>query len=118
MNDEIKKKLKFKKKQKKECVYCGCTNKMALTVDHIVPKARGGGDEDSNLQITCWICNQLKGTLTDKEFKKYYKAMQDLHALCKVKFVFPNNLPLKFNEHYYPNLNLWDKKTEVPSKNG
>lgn len=33
---------------------------LAASVDHIVPRARGGGDEDGNLQITHRRCNQLK----------------------------------------------------------
>jgi len=32
----------------------------ASTVDHIIPKARGGTDEDSNLQALCWPCHKVK----------------------------------------------------------
>lgn len=32
-----------------------------LTVDHIVPRARGGEDEPSNLQLLCHYCNSTKG---------------------------------------------------------
>jgi 5-methylcytosine-specific restriction protein A len=31
-----------------------------LTVDHIMPKARGGSDERSNLSILCRACNSSK----------------------------------------------------------
>ncbi|WP_429216421.1 HNH endonuclease [Kitasatospora sp. MAP12-9] len=31
-----------------------------LTVDHIVPKARGGTDDRSNLQVLCRACNSRK----------------------------------------------------------
>ena len=31
------------------------------TVDHIIPKAAGGGDELDNLQVLCGPCNSLKG---------------------------------------------------------
>jgi 5-methylcytosine-specific restriction endonuclease McrA len=37
-------------------------HKWAKSVDHIVPKARGGGDEASNLQAAHLQCNRVKGT--------------------------------------------------------
>lgn len=32
----------------------------ATTVDHIIPKAQGGTDEDRNLQSLCWPCHRSK----------------------------------------------------------
>lgn len=32
-----------------------------LTVDHIIPKHRGGGDGPENLQVLCRRCNSKKG---------------------------------------------------------
>lgn len=40
------------------CVKCGSVQQ--LTVDHIVPLARGGGNELDNLQILCKSCNSSK----------------------------------------------------------
>ena len=34
------------------------------TVDHVVPKARGGTDHIENLQLLCGACNSVKGTKT------------------------------------------------------
>ena len=39
-----------------------------FTVDHIVPKARGGTDHIENLQMLCNACNSVKGTKTQAEF--------------------------------------------------
>lgn len=37
----------------------------AKTVDHIIPKAHGGTDDDSNLQSLCWPCHKRK-TATER----------------------------------------------------
>ena len=30
------------------------------TVDHVIPKAKGGDDRPSNRVLSCWACNQAK----------------------------------------------------------
>ena len=37
-----------------------------LTVDHIVPKSKGGADVDENLQLLCARCNSVKGNRTQE----------------------------------------------------
>ena len=39
-----------------------------FTIDHIVPRARGGTDHVDNLQLLCNACNSVKGTKTQAEF--------------------------------------------------
>ena len=39
-----------------------------LTVDHIVPRAKGGTDHLSNLQLLCNACNSTKGTMDQAAF--------------------------------------------------
>jgi len=41
---------------------------IALQVEHIVPKARGGSDRVDNLTLACEPCNQRKGNKTAAEF--------------------------------------------------
>ena len=48
------------------CQYCGLKN-MPLTIDHIVPKARGGKDSWDNLVAACRSCNQKKGNKTPSD---------------------------------------------------
>lgn len=40
------------------CQICGMDGN---SVDHIVPRSAGGGDEDWNLQTLCVKCNSAKG---------------------------------------------------------
>jgi 5-methylcytosine-specific restriction endonuclease McrA len=41
------------------CQYCGATSP-PLTVDHVIPKARGGMDTWENLVTACLACNNRK----------------------------------------------------------
>lgn len=41
------------------CQHCG--THCNLTVDHIVPRSKGGTDDPSNLQTLCGSCNSRKG---------------------------------------------------------
>ena len=50
------------------CQYCGETpGHNNLTVDHIVPRSRGGAHDWHNLVSACKRCNQKKGSLTPEE---------------------------------------------------
>lgn len=56
----ISKKVRFEifKRDAFTCQYCGSTPpKAILHIDHIVPVAEGGGNEDTNLVTSCSICN-------------------------------------------------------------
>lgn len=46
------------------CVYCG---KRGDTIDHIMPKSRGGGNTWENLCAACTSCNGKKADRTPKE---------------------------------------------------
>lgn len=46
------------------CQYCG---KFGDTIDHIIPKSRGGGNTWGNLCAACKDCNGSKGDLTPAE---------------------------------------------------
>ena len=38
-----------------------------LTIDHVVPRAKGGQDNPENLQLLCGACNSKKGTGSQAE---------------------------------------------------
>lgn len=48
-----------------KCVYCGATRN--LTIDHIIPSSRGGGNDFLNLVCCCISCNTKKGNKTPEE---------------------------------------------------
>jgi 5-methylcytosine-specific restriction endonuclease McrA len=47
------------------CRYCGATDR--LTIDHVLPRRRGGSDDLSNLVVACRQCNSKKGVRTPSE---------------------------------------------------
>lgn len=49
------------------CVYCG---RPSTTIDHKTPKSLGGGNDPGNRAPCCRGCNQMKGSLTEAEFRE------------------------------------------------
>ena len=106
----------LKRKKGTYCVYCNCDNPLALTKDHITPKSQGGSDDPKNIQTLCWVCNQIKGSLTHEQFMEYMKALKILKTLTKIRIDFPARLPMVFSPHHYPQFEY--KRPEEEKKNG
>ena len=53
------------KRDGNRCLYCGSNRN--LTIDHVLPRSRGGGDTWENLATACNQCNVRKGDLTPAE---------------------------------------------------
>lgn len=50
------------------CGYCltqEVVSGIPLTLEHIIPKARGGKDDEDNLWLSCRLCNEAKGVLIE-----------------------------------------------------
>ncbi|MFA3781888.1 HNH endonuclease [Melioribacteraceae bacterium 4301-Me] len=48
------------------CAYCG-RGDLPLTIDHIIPKSKGGDESWENLVAACIVCNNKKGDRTPEE---------------------------------------------------
>ncbi|MEG3858622.1 HNH endonuclease [Microcoleus sp. herbarium12] len=60
-------------RNKYQCQSCGQTKLEAeLTIDHIIPLARSGSNDISNLQTLCRTCNQRKTDKLDPRFKRQF----------------------------------------------
>jgi len=58
------------KKANGHCSLCGATKKeTVLHVDHIVPRSRGGTNDESNLQVLCLKCNLGKSNKDATDFR-------------------------------------------------
>jgi 5-methylcytosine-specific restriction endonuclease McrA len=58
------------------CYYCGSLfEPHELTMDHIVPLARGGRSTKDNLVACCKECNNRKKTLLPIEWEEYMESL-------------------------------------------
>jgi hypothetical protein len=71
-NPAIGESLRFKiLKRDRHCQLCGATPKDThLHVDHIVPRSKGGTNDESNLQVMCVRCNWGKSNRDDTDFRE------------------------------------------------
>ncbi len=83
MDDSAKKKPTREDKQilfgiqNAQCKGCRTRFDMRhLEVDHIIPRAHGGGHERENLQLLCGSCNRLKGKRPMEYLKARLKSLQ------------------------------------------
>lgn len=81
------------RRDKHKCQYCGSTK--GLTIDHVIPKSKGGGDTWENLVVACSKCNTKKG---DKYLEQ--TGMQ-LQKIPKAPY---NKVTLALN---YTNIEEW-----------
>lgn len=45
-----------------ECHWCGCVlEPKKVTIDHVIPRARGGTSKPENLVVACKACNNFRG---------------------------------------------------------
>jgi 5-methylcytosine-specific restriction endonuclease McrA len=68
------------------CQYCGnIFLNSELTIDHVMPKSRGGPNTWTNLVACCKKCNQIKRDRTPEEadMKLYQKPAKPKHSVLK-----------------------------------
>lgn len=61
-------KAKIRASAGNKCGYCRSLQMYVLgmlEIEHIIPKAKGGTDDEENLWLACRLCNNYKGTQTD-----------------------------------------------------
>ena len=61
-------KRKIRRQAKNRCGYCflpQSLNPSLLEIEHILPTAKGGTDDEKNLWLSCRLCNGYKGVQTE-----------------------------------------------------
>lgn len=56
------------KRDKSSCQYCGKhLSASNVTIDHVLPRAQGGGTSYSNCVVACQLCNNKKAACTPEQ---------------------------------------------------
>ena len=71
------------------CQYCGTSNH-PLTVDHVVPKSRGGGTNWTNIVVACKTCNLKKGDRTPFEVDMQLRQLPRKPDHQYIPFLIPS----------------------------
>jgi len=71
-----------------ECVYCG--SKRNLTLDHVIPKSRGGTNDWINLVTSCMKCNLKKANRTPEEARMPMNKKPHIPTLLTENNIFTN----------------------------
>lgn len=83
------------------CDLCGVSaDEKALEVDHIIPRAKGGTDDPSNLQALCYMCNAMKRDRDDTDLhavRESFKHRADDCLFCEM----PDDRVVDENEMAY-----------------
>lgn len=87
-----------------ECQYCGSEHE--LTFDHVVPEARGGKKDWTNIVTACFSCNTKKGSRTPEEAGMVLRRKPTVpHAALRV-VVGIKKTPKSWADYLYWNLEL------------
>ncbi len=77
-----KKRLLIYRRDGFKCLECGVSTN--LTLDHIVPQSKGGGNQDKNLRTLCESCNLKKGNWHPSLFERitcFFFSRQDANKM-------------------------------------
>lgn len=89
------------------CQYCGSQpGRENLTIDHVIPRSRGGRTEWENVVVACGACNRKKGNRTPEE-----AGMRLLHKPHRPRFWAMALLTMATND-------VWRKYLNTNGSNG
>ena len=81
------------KRARLRCELCGAhEGQAALHIDHIVPRARGGGDNISNFQALCITCNTNKRDRDDTDFRDILASYETRDQACLFCTIDPSRI--------------------------
>ena len=96
-----------------ECHYCHRPIiGRQMTIDHKIPKTKGGSEDPSNKVWSCQLCNGIKSNMDYEEFLSYLAALP-IEDIKKIQ-TFPfdevtgyTNSYRRFQSHFARKYNKW-----------
>ena len=78
-------KAKLHKKYGEVCWYCGLPlDGKSQHIDHIIPKSRGGSDEEHNRALACSFCNMAKYNYDLSQFLQWLCHIRSGNFNCRI----------------------------------
>ena len=80
-----------------KCAYCDKDlNTFTATIDHIIPKFKGGHNVKSNMICSCSKCNRSKGSVSLEDWYNTGNSIYSEERLGKIKhWIEDNSAPIK-----------------------
>lgn len=79
------------RRDKSSCQFCGIKlSPNQVTIDHVIPKSRGGGNNFYNCVVSCFDCNNKKRNLTPEEAGM--KLLKKPEPLTRFRNIFETKL--------------------------
>jgi hypothetical protein len=68
IEDKLPTKQEILERDKNTCYICGRQlESKELTIDHVIPRSKGGDSTENNVKCCCLFCNRLKGSFSYSE---------------------------------------------------
>lgn len=84
------------------CQYCGVMPpRTELTLDHVLPRSRGGRTEWENMVVACRACNQKKGNRTPREAQMILKRPPRRPRYVALAFLGENTPREAWNKYLF-----------------
>jgi 5-methylcytosine-specific restriction endonuclease McrA len=83
-----------------ECQYCSKhLGKLSGTIDHIIPRSRGGASDYLNCIACCKECNNIKGDRTPEEAKLKLKKVPKKPSFLTLYKHYMKNSPQEWSDY-------------------
>jgi 5-methylcytosine-specific restriction endonuclease McrA len=83
------------------CQYCG-SRKPGLTVDHVIPRSRGGKSVWENIVASCASCNRRKGSHLPREIKMHPRSKPRAPGPTVFIHIASPTIPLSWQQYLAP----------------